>query len=421
MPAPRTILRILTSVSALVGLSLGGLLVAVPASQAGVPKAPTGLVPAAAVSTSTPTLSWKPVRGGQRYEVQADNSADFGSPEFTVNTVNTKAVPLSNLPEGDISWRVRAINKAGTKGAWGTAKFTISNIAPPTPIAPANGGGLAQPSDPPLLTWGAVPGATGYEVEIDRDGNWIGQQSATTAGTSYLVKDAQEIGSWSWRVRAQRGNGLVTKWSDPWAYVIQPLADVQADPSMNTGTPITDVALDWQPVAGAVRYQLQVALDPDFNQASIKEDREVVSTRYSPAITFLNDDFYWRVRAIDAGSNKMAWPLTPFQFTRDWPNKPTLLYPPNSTSVGDPFYFQWTPVRWATRYQLDVGTDPAFSPGTYVSCSTAATTFVPTANVGGWVHPSRTRATGASGSRRSGRVFRASTPRSGPSTTTRAW
>ena len=139
---------------------------------------------------------------------------------------------------------MRATNKAGTKGAWATAKFTISNIAPPTPIAPANGGGLAQPSDPPLLTWGAVPGATGYEVEIDRDGNWIGQQAAVTAGTSYLVKDAQEIGSWSWRVRAQRGNGLVTKWSDAWTYVIQPLADVQADPSMSSGAPITDVALD---------------------------------------------------------------------------------------------------------------------------------------------------------------------------------
>ena len=78
----------------------------------------------------------------------------------------------------------------------------------------------------------------------------------------------------------------------------------------------------------------------------------------------------------------MAWPLTPFQFTRDWPNKPTLLYPPNSTSVGDPFYYQWTPVRWATRYQLDVGTDPGFSPGTYATCFTAATTFVPTSNVG---------------------------------------
>ncbi len=382
MSAPRTFLRPLASATALVGLTLGGLLVAVPSAQAGAPKAPTGLVPTTTVSTSTPTLSWKAVRGGQRYEVQADNSADFGSPEYTVNTVNTKAVPTTNLPEGVINWRVRATNKAGTKGAWATAKFTISNIAPPTPIAPANGGGLAQPSDPPLLTWGAVAGATGYEVEIDRDGNWIGQQAAVTAGTSYLVKDAQEIGSWSWRVRAQRGNGLVTKWSDAWTYVIQPLADVQADPSMSSGAPITDVALDWQPVAGAVRYQLQVALDPDFNQASIKDDREVVSTRFSPRVTYNNDDFYWRVRAIDAGNNKMAWPPTPFQFNRDWPNAPTLVYPADSTSVGDPFYFQWTPVRWATRYQLDVGTDLGFSPGTFTSCFTATTTFVPTANLG---------------------------------------
>ena len=136
-------------------------------------------------------------------------------------------------------------------------------------------------------------------------------------------------------MRAQRGSGLVTQWSDPWTYVIQPLADVIFEPTMyHTGAPITDVALDWQPVGGAVRYQLQVALDPDFNQASMKDDRAVVSTRFSPQFTYLNDDFYWRVRAIDAGNNKMAWPLTPFQFTRDWPNKPTLVYPPNATSCG---------------------------------------------------------------------------------------
>ncbi len=42
-------------------------------------------------------------------------------------------------------------------------------------------------------------------------------------------------------------------------------------------------------------------------------------------------------------------------------------------SVGDDFYFQWTPVEHATRYQLDVSTDPNFS--TFVSCFTPQTTY----------------------------------------------
>ena len=40
----------------------------------------------------------------------------------------------------------------------------------------------------------------------------------------------------------------------------------------------------------------------------------MVSTRYSPTITYDNDQYFWRVRAIDAGNNKMAWPQTPFSF-----------------------------------------------------------------------------------------------------------
>ena len=62
----------------------------------------------------------------------------------------------------------------------------------------------------------------------------------------------------------------------------------------------------------------------------------------------------------------MAWPPTPFQFNSRLAQTPRpSVYPADSTSVGDPFYFQWTPVRWATRYQLDVGTDLGFSPGTF--------------------------------------------------------
>ena len=62
-------------------------------------------------------------------------------------------------------------------------------------------------------------------------------------------------------------------------------------------------------------------------------------------------------------------------FQRQWPDKPTLVYPPNAVSppVGDDLYFQWTPVEHATRYQLDVSDDPNFS--TFNTCFTPQTTY----------------------------------------------
>ena len=374
MPSNRSALRSATALVAAVALTFGGFAVTAPTASAA-PKAPTGLTPTGPVGTATPTFSWAGVSGATSYEVQADNSVDFGSPEFSLSTVNTKAVPTGYLPDGDIVWRVRGVDANGAKGPWSTTSVQISSVAPPTPLSPADGDQLSQPDEPPLLTWGAVPGATAYDVEIDRDGNWIGQTSATTEGTSYLVGAPQEIGTWSWRVRAQRGKGRVTQWSNPMTYEIMPLGTVQADPSMNTGLPITDVAIDWNPVPGAVKYQLQIDTDPDFNTPD--EDRIVVSTRFSPPETYLNEQYYWRVRAIDGSGNRMDWPITPFQFQRNWPDTPTLQYPPDATQVGDPFYYQWTPVQWATNYRLEVGTDPSFTPGTYETCITAATTYAP--------------------------------------------
>ena len=147
---------------------------------------------------------------------------------------------------------------------------------------------------------------------------------------------------------------------------------------MELGGTVQDVVLKWLPVPGATKYELQVGLDEDFTQPV--ETRTVISTRYSPTITYDNDQFFWRVRAIDAGNNKMAWPAdTVLVLARGWPAEAKLVWPPNqlSPAVGDDFYFQWTPVRHATRYQLDVGSDINFSPNTYVRCTTASTTFTP--------------------------------------------
>src|SRR4029079_14532030 len=45
--------------------------------------------------------------------------------------------------------------------------------------------------------------------------------------------------------------------------------------------------------------------------------------------------------------------------------------------TGDDLYYEWTPVRSATRYRLDVGSDPNFSPDTFKSCFTTQTTYTP--------------------------------------------
>jgi len=339
--------------------------------------APTGLSPTGPVSSSTPTLSWTKAAGAVSYEVQVDDSTSFDTPSFAVTTTNNRAVPTTHLPNGDLFWRVRSVASGGGKSGWATEQISIDPTAPPSPLSPVDGTSLAQPDEPPLLTWTPVSGATSYEIEVDVDGDWVSPSTYTAPGTSFLIPNPQAATTWYWRVRAVRGNGLVTLWSDPADYQVQSLADVEIDPDMaaETTSPIQDVALDWLPVAGAKQYEVQVGLDQDFTIPV--ETRVVYSTRYSPTTTYDNDQFFWRVRAIDAAGTKMAWPSVPFEFQRNWPQRPSLLHPADqlAPTTSDDFYYQWTPVPHATRYELQVGSDPNFSPNTYDVCDTASTTY----------------------------------------------
>ncbi len=338
-------------------------------------KAPTGLSPTGTTSSSTPTFTWSRVATATQYDLQVDDDPGFTSPMVSTTTANNAFVPTVNLPDGTLYWEVRAVSASSTS-PWANASATISPTAAPTPLSPIGGVLLSQPDSPPLFTWSPVTGAVGYEVQVDSSGSWVSPATYTTAGTSYFVNSPQAPGTWFWRVRANRGNGLFTGWSDGASYQVGQLADPQPGDDMSSVTPMQDVSLDWKPVAGATTYQLQIGHDPDFN--NIVDDETVAGTRFQPDITYDNDQYYWRVRAIDASGNRMPWTTdAPLTFQRNWPDQPTLEYPQNqfAPTVGDPMYYQWSAVRRASRYQLDVGGDPNFSPNSFATCLVTSTTF----------------------------------------------
>jgi hypothetical protein len=146
------------------------------------------------------------------------------------------------------------------------------------------------------------------------------------------------------------------------------------------------VVLDWQPTVGARSYQIQISTDRNFPPNTIvNQYDQVFGTRYSPPATLGNDQYFWRVRPTDPAGYQPDWSTRPiWRFQRWWPDQPTLGtgagpgYPVTSDSaglvVGDPFYYQWGPVKHASRYEVQLSTSPSF--GTYTSCFTVHTTLV---------------------------------------------
>jgi hypothetical protein len=371
-------------VHARVAAVVAGLLVVVVLSVGAPPASaltgPTGLGPSGGVSQAgIPVLTWDRVPGATSYDVQVAASPSFGTLLWSQSsTVNHQATPTTQLPAGELWWRVRGRTSAAT-GDWTTAGFDRSSVAAPAVTGPADGVELAQPTQPPVLSWEPVAGVSGYTVEISPDDDFIDPTritTSTTKATSLVLTKLQIPGTYYWRVRGQLAVGFTTAWSDPRAYrilglakpgLVAPVDDVEQN--------IQEVVLDWTPVPGAKSYDVQVSTDINF-QTITTSRTSVLGTRWSPPTTLNNDQYYWRVRPADAAGNKLDWSaVSVWKFRRAWPVQPSLEYPADGDRVGDPFYFQWTPVELASSYQIQISSSPLFSEPVTEACLTTHTTF----------------------------------------------
>ena len=98
--------------------------------------------------------------------------------------------------------------------------------------------------------------------------------------------------------------------------------------------------LDWDPVPGARTYDVQVAARRRTSTTSPRASPTSRSTRYSPPTTLDNDQFWWRVRAVDLAGQPTPWTTSLFGFQRQWLDQPQPVYPgigaPSATD--EPFY-----------------------------------------------------------------------------------
>lgn len=330
---------------------------------------------------SAPALSWLAAPGAARYEVQVDDDPGFGSPYGgTVTTVNTTYVPTATLSAEANHWRVRSLDAKSQRSDWVTGTFDVPRVGTPSTTAPSDNAVLAQPGNPPLLTWTASAGADAYLVEVDADSDFVGAKTYSTKTTSLVVPDPLSVGDWFWRVTATKGKDHVSRPSAVARFVIDSIAPPVGVGPLNNQA-VRDIVLDWDPMPGARTYDVQVATDEAFTDGDsmIAEVRGVKGTRYSPPTTFANTTYFWRVRAVDPDGQPTQWRHDRFTFTRDYPFTPRLVHPAAAGNevVSGPLWLQWTPVRHASEYELWLGSDPNFSPNTFDVCRTAATTYTP--------------------------------------------
>ena len=327
---------------------------------------------------ANPILKWDRVEGAIKYRVQVSTSPAF-SPVLccAADTYSLQSTPATDLPLGTLYWRVAAIDAVGALGEFADGSFEKTWGVAPSPIAPADGAVLAFPDDPLLFTWQPLVGAKMYTLEVDDAEDFINPvgKCVQTKNTSCTLTEPLTVDQpFYWRVVGHSPAGINSQYSATRSFTVS-WAGAPTLVSPLENETVEDVVLDWHPIVGAAGYQVQVSPNGDWaNNKSV--DRLVKGTRYSPPATLDNGSYFWRVRAHDAKTiaNYGAWSAER-QFTRGWPDRPTLLTPANGDLAVTMPTFSWSPVDHATKYRLDISHDINFS--TKVSCVTNQTSYTP--------------------------------------------
>lgn len=380
---PSTSTRIVALMVAM-AIGLTGFVAGTTPAGAAVPtETPTIVGPSGTSVGANPVLQWEPIDGVTKYRVQISASSSFSPLLWNVDVFNTSATPPTELPLGTLHWRVAGMESSSV-GPYASTSFTRTQLDGPQLLAPADESTLEYPSEPVILRWEAVTGVKNYKVEVDDAPDFIGAQSITTDATNWALLNTQSLGqTFYWRVQGLAGaSGVNTEYSETWQYQLAwadegtPSVPVLSQPS--AGATVTDVVFRWGAVAGAARYQLQVSPNGDWaNNVTI--DQTVKGTSYSPPVTLNNASYFWRVRALSVRNPSDTGPWSPDgrQFTRSWADIPALVAPDDNDLVAEDFLLRWDPVPHAGAYEVQVGTDPNFSNGTYDTCTTNHTDWAP--------------------------------------------
>jgi hypothetical protein len=370
-------------------------------------------IPGLAPATDTPIVTWDPVPGASRYEVEVGywNGAncDYGAfvPPYKVETAATSWTPYGNnygQRPGSSAWPTPQYDPNGPGGGGSTYCVSVAaradndaqggqvvgaptylnatddpnqpsfTFSPPpaitgqtfqpfapsgTYILPANG---SSGTRTPLLTWNWLPGANGYFVVTSRDASFT-----DIADVGYTDVPA-------YSPRLANSAPLADK-STAYYWAVIPVHQSQNtlnyNPAVLSDHPVTfnkssvppaplgpaDGAqvstwptFSWTPAENARNYTLEVSADPSFGNPI--DNVTTDATQYTSSTTYPADTtLYWRVRGNDWIGQGLNWSAVR-TFKRELP---TATPSPENALAGElEPVLSWSLVPGAIAYDFHV-------------------------------------------------------------------
>ncbi len=305
------------------------------------------------------TFRWKDISKGEIFEMELSDDIDFTTVKERIILRDTSRINYYSLNFNTMYfWRVRAkLNNA--LGNWSNRFVFTTIVEPPILISPKNNqGGLPLR---PVFVWSKVKDATGFLLQVSKDpsfNNLLFEKTFTkSTDTTYTHTANLEFATeYYWRVSAKVGN-TQSAWSEVWKFKTKVLpVKLRLPPNASYGVPIT-TKLFWTPSTGASTYEVQIALDENFER-KIFDGISQASDYFEPKILEYFTKYYWRIRAADE--------YAPTDWSETWwfitvIKAPQLISPENnSKNLKQPISFQWENFDKSTHHHIQISKDINF-------------------------------------------------------------
>lgn len=240
---------------------------------------------------------------------------------------------------------------------------------PPNLSSPENGADSLNTSV--IFKWEGVSEVSSYDIQVSiHDDFTVLATDSTVQSNYYEITGLQPDTTYYWRVNSESQS----EWSQVWSF------STAAKSNSDTTTTITapelkapendaqnqsiTTELNWKSVAGANKYQVQIAGKEDFS--SINTDTIVTGATSVKAESLVNNEtYYWRVRSfVDNRQSdwSQAWRFATESEQVSAPAVPALQSPENNSTDQpvDPT-LAWSSAAGADSYHLQVSDSEDFS------------------------------------------------------------
>ncbi|MCA1799856.1 MAG: fibronectin type III domain-containing protein [Actinobacteria bacterium] len=299
--------------------------------KAGKTKVATSGMPAQNDATTTSiTMSWNPLTGANGYRVNgSDGTVDIGDGSITTLT-------WSNLSPGTAyTFRVKG-TASTTNGTGGDGDYSSYRTMYTLCAAPGQPTASDIKDTKATISWGAVTGATSYEVQR-RIGTGSWSTVRTQTGTSWTNTGLDPDVQYGYQVRAINSAGAG-------AYSAERTLTTVALPDVPTALSLDviethSLTISWSTASGAASYQVQ-RLDADLNIEQVWTG--ITGTSLVDTNVLPGGDYRYKVRSESSLGGLSDFSLPLIAQTNTMPQlAPTLTTMVSFNAVEDAV-FEWT-------------------------------------------------------------------------------